>query len=220
MYRSRRSHCRRHLRHLPHPLHPPRIPLRPFSTLFSQIQHGHRSITIRLPLPDLCGLFASIGRVEFNTGVRREQGFYYQVATTGKSFLYQHPSSLLCVSITIYLPIILIINICTSPSSTHYKVDYNSVAFVMNNLASQWLAVRLDLIGSFISFFIAVIACATPGGFIPAGFLALGLSYSFQLTTYLKFAVRMMATMEANDLPLIKPLFMQSSLQSSYCRCV
>ena len=42
-----------------------------------------------------------------------------------------------------------------------------------------------------------MVACATPNGFIPAGFLALGLSYSFQLTTYLKFAVRMMAAMEA-----------------------
>jgi hypothetical protein len=50
----------------------------------------------------------------------------------------------------------------------------------------------LDFFGSCISFFIALIAVAS-NGFIPAGFLALGLTYSFQVTTYLKFAVRMMA---------------------------
>jgi ABC-type multidrug transport system fused ATPase/permease subunit len=42
----------------------------------------------------------------------------------------------------------------------------------------------------------AVLAAAAPG-FIPPGFLALGLTYSFQLTTYLKFLVRMMAQLEA-----------------------
>ena len=54
----------------------------------------------------------------------------------------------------------------------------------------------MDLIGSLISFFIAVIAAATTG-FLPAGFVGLGLSYSFQLTQYLKFLVRMLATFES-----------------------
>jgi len=79
------------------------------------------------------------------------------------------------------------------------RVDYNSTAFVMTNLASQWLALRLDFLGSLISLFVAVIAVSTASmGFIPAGYLALGLTYSFQLTTYLKFAVRMMASFEAS----------------------
>jgi ATP-binding cassette subfamily C (CFTR/MRP) protein 1 len=41
-----------------------------------------------------------------------------------------------------------------------------------------------------------VIAAST-SGFIPAGYLALGLSYSFQLTAYLKLLVKMSATGEA-----------------------
>jgi hypothetical protein len=58
----------------------------------------------------------------------------------------------------------------------------------MGQLAAQWLAIRLDFIGSLISFFIAVVAVST-NGFLPASYLALGLTYSFQMTTYLKFAV-------------------------------
>jgi hypothetical protein len=44
--------------------------------------------------------------------------------------------------------------------------------------------------GALISFFVAVVAAAAPG-FIPPGFLALALVYSFQLTTYLKFCADM-----------------------------
>ena len=80
--------------------------------------------------------------------------------------------------------------------SLQERVDYNTVPLVMTQLAIQWLAVRLDFIGSLISFFIAVLAIAS-NGLIPASFLALGLTYSFQMTTYLKFAVRMIATAEA-----------------------
>jgi len=75
-------------------------------------------------------------------------------------------------------------------------VESNSVANMMLQLSSQWLSIRLDTIGALISFFIAALAAAT-SGFIPPGFLALGLVYSFQLTTYLKFLVRMISTMEA-----------------------
>lgn len=75
-------------------------------------------------------------------------------------------------------------------------VERNSIANVTQQLSSQWLAIRLDSIGAFISFFIAVLAAST-NGFIPASFVALGLTYSFQLTTYLKFLVRMLSTGEA-----------------------
>lgn len=76
------------------------------------------------------------------------------------------------------------------------RLDQNSIAGVTQQLAGQWLAIRLDILGALISFFIALIT-ATSRGFIPAEFLALGLSYSFQLTTFLKFAVRMSASLEA-----------------------
>jgi ATP-binding cassette subfamily C (CFTR/MRP) protein 1 len=76
------------------------------------------------------------------------------------------------------------------------RVDANTVANVTQQLAGQWLAIRLDLIGALISFFMAVLAASAPG-FIPPGFVALGLTYSFQLTTYLKYLFRMLAQLEA-----------------------
>jgi ATP-binding cassette subfamily C (CFTR/MRP) protein 1 len=76
------------------------------------------------------------------------------------------------------------------------KVDDNSIANITQQLASQWLAVRLSLLSSFVTFFIALIASVTTG-LIPAGYLALGLAYSFQLTAYLKYCVRTTAQCEA-----------------------
>ena len=69
---------------------------------------------------------------------------------------------------------------------------------MMQQLGTQWLSVRLDFFGALISFFVALIGVATLSSkFIPAGSLALGLSFSFQLTQFLKFAVRMVAQFEA-----------------------
>eukprot|EP01040_Poterioochromonas_malhamensis_P005555 gene5555-5971_t len=75
-------------------------------------------------------------------------------------------------------------------------LNTNSVANIFQQLSTQWLSIRLDFIGSIISFFIALLA-VTATDFIPAGFVAVGLSYSFQLTSYLKFLVRVSATGEA-----------------------
>lgn len=75
--------------------------------------------------------------------------------------------------------------------------DANSVAQILLQLAFQWLALRLDLIGSLASFFVAALALGADG-FIPAGSVALGLSFSFDMCGYLKYAVRMMAQVEAN----------------------
>ena len=78
------------------------------------------------------------------------------------------------------------------------QLDRNSIAAITSQLAGQWLAIRLDVLGAFISFFVALIAVVTKKqGFIPAGYMALGLTYSFQLTQFLKFCVRMLATMES-----------------------
>ena len=76
------------------------------------------------------------------------------------------------------------------------SVDKNSIANITQQNCSQWLAIRLDIMGSAVSFFVAIIAIAT-SSFIPAGFLALGLTYSFQLNQYMKFLVRMIATFES-----------------------
>ncbi len=77
-----------------------------------------------------------------------------------------------------------------------HRLDQNSIAGMTIQVASNWLAIRLDVMGSSTSFFIAVVAAAS-NGFLPPGFVALGLMYSFLMTSFLKFAVRMMATGEA-----------------------
>lgn len=77
-------------------------------------------------------------------------------------------------------------------------LDHNSIANITQQLSGNWLAIRLDFMGAIVSLFIALIAVASLSvNFIPAGFLAVGLTYSFQLTTYLKFLVRMVASGEA-----------------------
>ena len=93
------------------------------------------------------------------------------------------------------------------------RVDYNTIASVMSQLAAQWLAIRLDFIGSLISFFIAVVAVATSkSGFIPASYLALGLTYSFQMTTYLKFAVSTFLLLFQNCIFILPPHTLSLSL--------
>lgn len=74
----------------------------------------------------------------------------------------------------------------------------NTVPGVLQQIAGQWLGIRLDFLGSLIMFFMGALTVSTRSdGFIPAGYLALGLSYSIQITSMLKMAVRVSATMEA-----------------------
>ena len=77
------------------------------------------------------------------------------------------------------------------------NADKNSVAQILLQLAFQWLSLRLDFIGAITSFFVAALAISFPG-FVPAGFVAIGLSFSFDMCGYLKYAVRMVAQVEAN----------------------
>ena len=80
---------------------------------------------------------------------------------------------------------------------THLQnmVNYNTIANIFSQNSSQWLAIRLDLLGAIITIFIAIIAVCLPN-FIPAGEIALSLSYSFLITTQLKLAVRFFAQFE------------------------
>jgi len=75
-------------------------------------------------------------------------------------------------------------------------VDSNTIANVTSLIGAEWLALRLDVLGAIITTFIAVLAVASDG-FIPASFLALGLSSSFQVTALLKYFIRMVASFEA-----------------------
>jgi len=86
------------------------------------------------------------------------------------------------------------------------SVDANTSPAVLQWQAGSWLGIRLDIIGSGITFFVVALAITcdqylssvTGDDFISAGYLALGLTYSFSLTQALKFCVRVMAQVEAN----------------------
>lgn len=75
-------------------------------------------------------------------------------------------------------------------------MDYNTTASVMEQLVAQWLAIRLSFIGALISFFVAVVAVATKE-FLPVSYLGLSLTYSFQMTTFLKFMVSVIDSFNA-----------------------
>ena len=77
------------------------------------------------------------------------------------------------------------------------RVDKNSTIAICQQLCSQWLSIRLDILGSLVTVFISALAASTGTSFIPASYLGLGLSFAFQLTQYLRFAVRMSAVNEA-----------------------
>merc|ERR1719201_1762985 len=72
----------------------------------------------------------------------------------------------------------------------------NTVPGVLQQVASQWLSIRLDFLGALVMLFMGVLSI-TAGSFISTGNLALGLSYAIQMTSMLKMAVRVSATMEA-----------------------
>ena len=77
--------------------------------------------------------------------------------------------------------------------------DKMNASYILVQMAGYWLALRLDIMGGFIAMFIGGIAVGTLDmGFIPAGWLGLALSYSIEVTSYLKFGVQMIARLEAD----------------------
>ena len=75
--------------------------------------------------------------------------------------------------------------------------DNMNASYILLQLANSWLSLRLDIIGGFMGAFIGGVAVSTADGFISAGWLGLALTYSIEVTTYLKHGVRMIATIEA-----------------------
>lgn len=76
--------------------------------------------------------------------------------------------------------------------------DTQNGSFLLVQLTNSWLGIRLDVLGGLMGAFIGAIAVATlPYGFIPAGWLGLALSYSIEVTNFMKHGVRMIATIEA-----------------------
>ncbi|KAL3801122.1 hypothetical protein HJC23_002415 [Cyclotella cryptica] len=77
-----------------------------------------------------------------------------------------------------------------------------------------WLGLRLDVLGGSVGFIIGAVALSTKdANFIPAGWLGLALSYSIEVTTYLKHGVRMIATVEADMNSVERVLFYTNNVQ-------
>lgn len=77
--------------------------------------------------------------------------------------------------------------------------DDMNAAYVLVQLTNYWLSLRLDIMGGMIAVFVAALAVGTlKYEFIPAGWLGLALSFSIEMTTYLKFGVQMLARLEAD----------------------
>ena len=65
--------------------------------------------------------------------------------------------------------------------------DTMNSSYILIQLVNYWLGLRLDVLGGFVGAFIGGVAVATSSkGFIPAGWLGLALSYSIEVTNYLK----------------------------------
>jgi ATP-binding cassette, subfamily C (CFTR/MRP), member 1 len=77
--------------------------------------------------------------------------------------------------------------------------DTMNASYILVQLSSYWLALRLDVMSGVVGMFIGAVALGTLSiGLIPSGWLGLALSYSIEVTSYLKFGVQMIARMEAD----------------------
>jgi ABC-type multidrug transport system fused ATPase/permease subunit len=93
--------------------------------------------------------------------------------------------------------------------------DTMNASYVLVQMTGLWLGLRLDVLGGLIGVFVGGVAVATSdSGFIPAGWLGLALSYSIEITNFLKHGVRMMATVEAQMNSVERVLFYSNNIDS------
>jgi ATP-binding cassette subfamily C (CFTR/MRP) protein 1 len=93
--------------------------------------------------------------------------------------------------------------------------DKFNACYNVQQMCNYWLGLRLDLLGGFIGFFVGAIAVGTARyGFIPAGWLGLALSYSIEVTGFLKHGVRMIATVEADMNSVERVLYYSESIDT------
>jgi len=93
--------------------------------------------------------------------------------------------------------------------------DNMNASYILVQLSSYWLALRLDVMGGFIGTFVGAVAVGTlDSGFIPAGWLGLALSFSIEVTSYLKFGVQMIARLEADMSSVERILFYTENIKA------
>jgi ATP-binding cassette subfamily C (CFTR/MRP) protein 1 len=93
--------------------------------------------------------------------------------------------------------------------------DNMNASYILVQLTNYWLGLRLDVLGGLMGAFIGGVAVATSSsGFIPAGWLGLALSYSIEVTNFLKHGVRMIATIEAQMNSVERVLYYTNNIES------
>ena len=98
-------------------------------------------------------------------------------------------------------------------SQTQKSFNTYNVVFVLFNNCTNWLSLRLDVLGGIVQSFIGALALATIGAkFIPAGLLGLSLSFSIEATTFLKQAVRSFSKLEADMSSVERILYYTSDI--------
>jgi len=91
--------------------------------------------------------------------------------------------------------------------------DFNALFSTIQH-ANFWLGLRLDVIGGSIGAIIGGVALATNDvKFIPAGWVGLALSYSIEVTGYLKHGVRMIAQVEAEMNSVERVLYYSNNVE-------
>jgi ABC-type multidrug transport system fused ATPase/permease subunit len=92
--------------------------------------------------------------------------------------------------------------------------DVMNSSYMLVQLVNYWLSLRLDILGGLIAAFVGAVAVGTlEQGFIRAGWLGLALSYSIEMTTYLKFGVQMIARLEADMNSVERILFYTDNIE-------
>lgn len=96
-----------------------------------------------------------------------------------------------------------------------YSFDKFNALFTSIQQANYWLGLRLDVLGASIGTFIGAVALATNNyNFIPAGWVGLALSYSIEVTGFLKHGVRMIAQVEAEMNSVERILYYSDNIES------
>jgi ATP-binding cassette subfamily C (CFTR/MRP) protein 1 len=109
--------------------------------------------------------------------------------------------------------------------TTLKNFDINNIAYTTLQHANSWLGLRLDALGGFIAAFVGGLSLATyssgsSSAFIPAGWLGLSLTYSNELSQYLKHGVRMLAQVEAEMSSVERILYYSDSIDSEAPRFI